>query len=227
MNPREALRAAVGYVRANPRAVVKVATDAARLRFGIPVRALLWAASQGKKKKGAPTDIELRASPPALRFAASVDAMGTPIRFSAAIRVDEVFIAPDTVRVSVRLNDVALALLGESDSAVAMLIKSGVLDLSKPGNVVKVLPKRPPFIVEAGGDRVVLDLLKVPALSNNPRFRRALSVLSPVVGVRSIETDGEHVYITLRATPRGLPEAVRAGIDGARAFRGRARTAPT
>jgi hypothetical protein len=197
---------------------MKVATDATRLRFGIPVRVLLWAASQppkaGKKpSKNAPTDIEIGASPPALRFAASVDAMGTAIRVSAAIRIEEVFIAPDTVRVAIRLNEVALALLGESDSPVAMLIKSGVLDLSKPGNVVKVLPKRPPFIVDAGGDRIVLDLLKVPALAKNARFRRLLSVLSPVVGVRAIETDGENLYVALKAMPRGLPEAINAALQ--------------
>jgi hypothetical protein len=216
MKPRDVLRAAVGYVRANPGAVVKAATDATRLRFGIPVRALVWAAGEagkgGKPKKGAPTDIELGASPPALHFAASVDAMGTPIRFSASLRVEEVFIAPDTVRVALRLNSVSLALLAESDSPVAMLIKSGVLDRSKPGNVVKVLPKRPPFIVDAGGDRIVLDLLKIPALAKNARFRRLLSVVSPVVGVRAIETDGEQLYIALKAMPRGLPEAINAAL---------------
>jgi hypothetical protein len=94
-----------------------------------------------------------------------------------------------------------------------MLIKSGVLDLSKPGNVVKVLPKRPPAIVDASGDRIVLDLMKVPALQRNPRFKRALAVLSPVLGIRSIETDGEHLYIALRATPRGLSEAVSAAMN--------------
>ena len=130
--------------------------------------------------------------------------MGTPLRVSAAIRIDDVFIGPDAVRIGVRVNDITLALLGESDSPIAMLIKSGVLDLSKPGNVVKVLPKRPPAIVDASGDRIVLDLMKVPALQGNARFRRALAVISPVLGVRAIETDGEHLYVSLRATPSGL-----------------------
>jgi hypothetical protein len=195
---------------------VKVAADATRLRFGVPVRALLWAAaraSKGKPKTGAPTDLELGVSPPALRLAMSVNAQGTPLRVSAAVRVEEVFIAPDTVRVALRVNNVSLGLLGESDSAIALLIKSGVLDLSKVGNVLKVLPKRPSFIVEAGGDRIVIDLLRVPALSNNARFRRALEVLSPVVGIRAIETDGDHVYIALRAMPRGLPDAVSAALN--------------
>ncbi len=214
MTPRDALRAVAGYVRANPRALVKVATDATRLRFGIPIRALRWAATQGKPKKNAPKDIELVPTPPALQFSASVDAMGTPIRVSAAVRIEDVYIAADTVRVAIRLKDVRLALLAESDSPIAMLIKSEMLDLTKVVNVLKVLPRRPAVIVEAGGDRIVLDLMKLPALAKNHRFRRALSVLAPVVGVRAIETDGEHLYITLRATPRGLREAVSAALEG-------------
>jgi hypothetical protein len=212
MSPGDALRAVAGYVRANPSALAKVATDATKLRFGIPIRALRWAATQppSKPSKNAPKDIELVPTPPALQLAASVDAMGTPLRVSAAIRIEEVYIAPDTVRVAVRVNDVSLALLAESDSPIAMLIKSGVLDLSKVANVVKVLPKRPPFIIEAGGDRIVVDLLKVPALAKNERFKRALSIVSPLVGIRAIETDGEHLYVTLRATPRGLREALHA-----------------
>jgi hypothetical protein len=79
--------------------------------------------------------------------------------------------------------------------------------------VVKVLPKRPAAIVDAGGDRIVVDLLKIPALAKNERFRRILSVVSPVVGIRAIETDGEHLYVTLRATPSGLREAVNAAMQ--------------
>jgi hypothetical protein len=213
MKPRDALRAFAGYVRANPTSLVKAATDATRLRFGIPIRALSWAATQSKPQKNAPKDIELVPTPPALTFSASVDAMGTPIRVSASIRIEDVYIAPDAVRIAIRLRDVSLALLAESDSPVAMLIKSGVLDLSKPGNVVKVLPKRPAAIVDAGGDRIVVDLLKIPALAKNERFRRILSVVSPVVGIRAIETDGEHLYVTLRATPSGLREAVNAAMQ--------------
>ena len=98
----------------------------------------------------------------AANCAATVDAMGTPIRASAAIRIDEVTLSSESIRVGIRLNDVKLALIGDSDAPIATLIKSGALDLSKPGNLVRHIPKRPPAIVEAEGDRVVIDLFKVP-----------------------------------------------------------------
>ncbi len=204
------MRAAVRYVRSNPRALVKAATDAASLRFGVPIVALRWASGQLRPGKSTPKDIELGSAPPALRFAATVDAMGTPVRASGAVRIDEVTITHSSVRIGVRLNELKLVLLGESDSPVAILIKSGALDLSKPGNLVKVLPKRPPAIVEAESDRIVLDLLRVPALAANSRFRRALRVITPVLGIRAIETDSDHLYVALRATPAGLREALAA-----------------
>ncbi len=207
LNPRAMLQAAVGYVRKNPEEVVRAAVNATGLRFGVPLATLRWFAGQLKGAK-APKDVEISSSPPALKLSAVVDAMGTPVRASAAIKIDEVTITEEALRIGVRLREVKLALVGESDSPVATLIKSGALDLSKPGNLVKFIPKRPPAVVEADGDRVVVDLMKVPKLAKNPHVRRALGIISPVLGIRAIEADRDHLYVKLRATPAGLPEAI-------------------
>jgi len=136
--------------------------------------------------------------------------MGTPVRASAAIKIDEIDFSPESMRIGVKLSEVKLALLGESDAPVATLIKSGALDLSKPGNLVKFLPKRPPAIVEADGDRIVVDLMKVPAIADNSRLRRLLAIVTPVINVRAVETDRDHIYVALKASPRGLPRALAA-----------------
>lgn len=206
-SPRAMIQAAVGYMRKNPDEVVRAAVNATGLRVGVPLASLRWFAGQINGSK-APKDVEISSVPPALRFSAVVDAMGTPVRASAAIKIDEVTITQESLRVGVRLRDVRLALVGESDSPVATLIKSGALDLSKPGNLVKFIPRRPPAIVEADGDRVVVDLMKLPKLANNARVRRALGVLAPVLGIRAIETDCDHLYVKLRARPSGLPKAL-------------------
>ncbi len=206
-SPRAMIKAAAGYVRKNPDEVVRAAVNATGLRFGIPLATLRWFAGQIKGAK-APKDVEISSAPPALRFSAVVDAMGTAVRASAAIKIDEVTITEESVRIGVRLREVKLALVGESESPVATLIKSGALDLSKPGNLVKFVPKKPPAVVEAEGDRVVVDLMKVPKLANDPRVKRALAVVSPILGIRAIETDRDHLYIKLRASPTGLPEAL-------------------
>lgn len=210
LNPRAMMKAAVGYVRKNPDEVVRAAVNATGLRFGVPLASLRWLAEQVQGKK-APRDVEITSTPPALKIAATVDAMGTPIRASAAIKIDEITIAPGTLRVGIRLRDVKLTVTDDSvESPVATLIKSGALDLSKPGNLAKYIPKRPAAIVEAEGDRIVLDLMKVPKLANDARIQKLIGVISPVLGIRAIETDKDHLYVKLRATPAGLPEAIAA-----------------
>jgi hypothetical protein len=214
LDARSLLNAAVDYVRRNPDELVRAAVNAAGLRFGIPLAALRYLTAQAKLPRKAPKDIEIGSSPPALRISLSVDAMGTPVRFSAAFKIDEIDLSPASMRVGVKLSDVRLALIGESDSPVATLIKSGALDLSKPGNLVKFLPKRPPAIVEADDDRIVLDLMMVPAIAANEVLRRALAIVTPVMNVRAIETDRDHLYVALRAMPRGLPAALAAIRNG-------------
>jgi hypothetical protein len=210
LDARELITAAVDYVRRNPDELVKAAVNAAGLRFGVPIAALRYLTSQAKLPKKAPQDIDIGSSPPAIRVSLSVDAMGTPVRASAAIKVDEIDLSPAAMRIGIKLSDVKLALLGESDAPVATLIKSGALDLSKPGNLVKFLPKRPGAIVEAEGDRIVVDLMKVPAVAGNWRLRRALEIMTPVINVRAVETDRDHLYVALKASPRGLPRAFAA-----------------
>src|SRR5580700_10992892 len=210
LDARELVNAAVDYIRRNPDELVKAAVNAAGLRFGVPIAALRYFTAQTRLPKKAPKDIDIGSAPPAIRVSLSVDAMGTPVRASAAIKIDEIDFSPESMRIGVRLSDVKLALLGESETAVATLIKSGALDLTKTGNLLKFLPNKPPAIVEADGDRIVVDLLKIPAIANNFWLRRALAVMTPVVGVRAIETDRDHLYIAFRASPRGLPRALAA-----------------
>jgi hypothetical protein len=204
---RDFLTAATNYIRRNPDEIVRATVNAGRLRFGVPIAALRWLAGQAKGKK-APKDIELGSVPPALRLSATIDAMGTQLRAGANVKIDEIEIGPDTIRIGLRVQDVKLKVLDDSETPVATLVKSGALDLSKPGNLVKFIPKRPKAIVDAHDDRIVLDLMHVPAIGNNARLKRALQIVSPLVGIRSVETDGDHLYVALRATPAGLREAL-------------------
>jgi hypothetical protein len=210
LDARSLLSASVDYVRRNPDELVRAAVNAVGLRFGVPIAGLRWLSSQAKLPRKAPQDIEIASSPPALRISLSVDAMGTPVRASAAIRIDEIDLSPETMRIGLRLSDVKLALIGESTAPIATLIKSGALDLSKPGNLVKFLPKRPPAIIEADDDRIVIDLMKVPAMAKNALLRRALAIVTPVMNIRAVETDRDHLYVALRASPRGLPRMIAA-----------------
>ncbi len=210
LDARAAAKAALGYLKRNPDELIQAAVNAAQLRFGIPTAALRWLADQASNAPKAPQDIELDTTSEALRVSAAVEAMGTTFRASASLRVDEIRLSADELRVGIRLQDIKLLLLAESDSPLALLIKSGALDLSRPGNLLKYLPKRSPVIVEADGDRVVLDFMRAPALKRRAGLKKALEVVTPVLGIRAIETDRSHVWIALEAAPWRVSESLQA-----------------
>lgn len=195
---------AARWLKQHPEEVFRVVRNAAGLRFGVPLDALRWAADFAGAKAGkkAPKDVQIEAVPPGLRFGASVDLMGAPVRASAVVFIEKVVMSPVELRFEIRLADVDMKVLDDkAESPVAALLKSGALDLSKPGNLANYMPKRPPMLVEAVDDRVVLDLMKHPKLAANASVRRTLGMVTPVVTVSGIETDWEHLDILLRMFP--------------------------
>lgn len=205
---RAAFRSATRFVAKNPLQMVKMARHAIGMRFAIPIDALRWFAANTPPSRNAPQDVTITAEPPAIVFAASVNLMGTPVRASAKVRIDELRVHADELRVQVQLTEVDLKLLGESDTPVATLIKSGALDLSRPGNLVKYMPKRPKVLVEAHDDIIILDLMKNPKMAGNLRLRKVLQRLTPVVNVAALGTEGDFLIVQFRATPFGFPKAL-------------------
>lgn len=201
----DGLRAGLQYLAKNPTDIFTAARHAAGLKIAIPINALRWLVSRQPAKKGAPQDVVLGANPPALSVGATMDLMGNGIRLETDIKIEELSAAPDELRVSLRLSNFRLNAL-DPNSPAAMLFKS--LDLTKPANLVNFLPQRPPALVEATGDRVVLDLMKVPKLARSALVQRLLRVLTPVFTIRDISTDGDYILIKWRPTPSGVPAAV-------------------
>src|SRR5579862_7718840 len=103
LDARFVLNAVVDYVRKNPDELVRAAINAAGLRFGVPIAALRWLSSDAKLPTKAPRDIDIGSAPPAIRITLSVDAMGTPVRASVALRVDEVDLSPSAMRIGLKL----------------------------------------------------------------------------------------------------------------------------
>lgn len=206
----KAFRSAGRFLTRNPITVMKMARHALGMRIAVPLDVMRWFIANMPPSKRAPTDVTIAAEPPAITMGATVDLMGTVVRASSTVRVEELRIHADEVRVAVRVSNVSLELLGESNSPVATLLKSGALDLSKPGNLLKFMPKKPDVLVEAHDDIIVVDLMKNPKLRLNHRLRKILSTLTPVVNVAALRTDGDFLIVALRTTPSGFPQAFQA-----------------
>ena len=170
-----------------------------------------WGASYpARYGKSAPTDLIITARPPAISLGATVAYMNQKIRISASVALDDLRAGPGELEVTLRVQDLAVKPF-DPKSPLNQLIKSGALDLKKPANLLNFLGKnKPAVIVEAVDDRFVLDLMEIPAIASNPIVERVLAALTPVVGVKSVRTDGDLLLVAVKATPAGLPAALAA-----------------
>ncbi|MFT3696917.1 MAG: hypothetical protein QM831_27495 [Kofleriaceae bacterium] len=207
---RAALRSAGRFMVKNPTTMLSMARHALGMRIAVPLDALRWFIASTPPSKKAPQDITITPRPPAIGIGATIDLMGTTVRAGASIRVEQLEISDTKFKVTLRLGDVTMKVLGESFTPVAGLIKSGALDLSKPGNLAKFMPKKPAVLVEAHDDVIVLDLMQNPKFAENDKVRGVLGTLTPVVQVAGMSTEGDFLILQLRASPFGLPRALSA-----------------
>jgi hypothetical protein len=205
--PGRAVRAVGGYLRRHPEEVLRAAKNAATFKLGVPVKALLWLVRELGGSK-VPHDLFLQARAPGIYARASFEMMKTPLRGGANIIVQSVNIGDDSILVDLRFEDITLEVTDpQAGTPVAALLQSGALDLSRPGDLLSYMPKRPQLLVAAKGNILTLDLMKHPQLSKE-RARRLVSVLVPLVGVESIRTDGEHLDVAFSALPGGPGEVL-------------------
>jgi hypothetical protein len=207
---RAALRSAGRFIAKNPTTMLSMARHALGMRIAVPLDSLRWFIAKMPPSKKAPQDVTITPRPPAIGIGATIDLMGTTVRAGASIRIDQIEVGDEKLRVTLRISDVTMKVLDNSQTPVAGLIKSGALDLSKPGNLAKFMPKRSPVLVEAHDDIVVLDLMQDAKIASNDRVRGILSTLTPVVQVSGLSTEGDFLIIQLRASPFGLPRALSA-----------------
>ncbi len=208
MDPRVIAGALGSYLKDHPEELWRVLRNALALRFGIPIAGLRWLAIKGAGKK-APRDLQIEAVPPGVRLTASLDLMGTPVRASAAVYVERVRLNEQELVLEIRLAEVSLKVTDEkSATPIAALLRSGALDLSKPGNLAAYMPKRPAILIDAKDDRIVLDLMKHPTFARSEHAQRLVRVLAPLITVTGIETGPAHLDVALRPFPRGIAEVI-------------------
>lgn len=206
---RTVVGAAGRYLRRHPEEFGRAVRSMFGLRLGVPIAAFRWLVEQVSKDPS-DADVEISAEPPGLHLAGTFENMKTRLRGSAVVFIDQIYVATDQIRITLRLEQVTLKVLSEKKTHLSALVKSGALDLSNPGNLVAELPDMPAFIADAHDNIVVIDLMREPKLRGNRMVYRAVGLLSSMITVHGIETDPTHLDVVMRTFPRGVGAAADA-----------------
>ncbi len=197
------LQRGFSYIAANPSYLIRSAVNAARMRIGVPLDGVKWLLEKAARGK-LPPDLTLEAVPPGLRVSATANVMGAAMFVSAVISVEQVVLGVDSLRVSLRVRE--LAIKPPPDSPIGGML--AVMDLTKPGDLMGFMPMKPAMILSAQGDLFVLDLLKLPKLAKNPLARRIIAALSEVLTVKELGTESDLLVLGLGAIPLGFMAAI-------------------
>jgi hypothetical protein len=206
--PREGLRAGLDYLRRHPGVILTTARNFAGLRLTLPIEALRWLVDHMPPSKKAPKDVALGTAPPAISVAATSELMGNAFRAGADVTVEDVRASTDELVVTLRVDNMTLKALGAQDSPMANLFKA--MDMSNPAALLNMLPQRSPALIEAKKNRFVVDFLKIPKIASSPLVRRALEVVTPLLSIADVRTEGDLLTVGLRARPGGLSAALAA-----------------
>ena len=206
---RDAISDLSRYVAKNPSMLLRLLSHAAALRLAVPLDALRWLATELLTGDKAPTDVTIEAQARGLHLKGQTVFMGNPMRAGATVTVKSITVAPGVLTTTVRITDLTMEALSEP-SPMSQLLASGVLNLSKPGSLLKFMGKAPAVLVDSTDDEFVLDLLQLPELRDNIRLMKALEALTPVFHVQDIFTEDDLLLIAFKATPSGVPQLVAA-----------------
>src|SRR4029078_3249889 len=134
---RAALRSAGRFMVQNPAQMLSMARHALGMRVAVPLDALRWFIGNTPPSKKAPQDVTITPRPPAIGLGATIDLMGTTVRAGASIRIDQIEVGDEKLRVTLRISDVTMKVLGDSATPVAGLIKRRARALSKQGTLTQ------------------------------------------------------------------------------------------
>lgn len=209
-DPKAVLFATASYLKAHPAEIFRTLRDMRHLRLGVPLAAIRWLAREFLRSPGGPQDVEISSAEPGIRIEATVEQMGTSLRGSCEIHVTKVTAAPSELLIDLRLKNVNVRLLDETvQTPLAALIRSGTLDLSRVASLVAYMPSRPPMLIEAADDRVVLDLMKLPQAASDSRIQSFIGLAAKIAAVESIRVVEDRLEVAFRAFPGGHNEIVR------------------
>jgi len=144
---------------------------------------------------------------PGLRISGEAQALGAPIAFAARVDADGVKVEGEQRLVRIRLSEVELSTGEDAPGPLADAIRTGMIDTERPATLIGNMVSLPDMIVEAAGQDVVIDLMKVPAIESDEMLRAALAAATSYLCVTGIRISDDAIDLQLGLLPGGMKEA--------------------
>jgi len=189
--------------RVEPAHLVGLLRQALRGRISIPLSTIRSRLAQTSEKVA----LQIEPVSPGLRIRGEAQALGAPIAFTARIDADGVRVKGDSRLVRVHLSEVELSTEDDAPGPLADAIRTGKIDTGNPATLVGNMISVPEMIVEASGQDIVIDLMKVPAIQNDEMLRAAFAAATSYLCVTGIRISDDAIELRLGLLPGGPKEA--------------------
>ena len=151
--------------------------------------------------------LEIEAVSPGLRIQGEAHALGAPIYFAARIDADGVHIEGEQRTIRLRLSEVDLSTSEDAPGPLADAIRNGMIDTNNPATLIGNMISLPDMIVEAQGQDVVIDLMRVRAIQRDEMLRTAIAAATSYLCVKGIRVSDDAIELQLGLLPGGPKEA--------------------
>jgi hypothetical protein len=172
------------------------------LEASLPLDAVRFALARRPPGKG-PERIQLASADPAVRVYLTVDLYGTKLDVGVCVLIESIIGDSDRLEVAIRVRDLQIA--APQGSPAAQLVAA--MDLTRPANLLKMMPQKHVGLLEVEGDRIAVNLLRIAALGKNEALRRVLTALS-FVRVSAVRAEADMLRVGFSFDPRTLPSSL-------------------
>lgn len=152
--------------------------------------------------------LEVSAATPGLLVRGEAHALGAAIVFSTRVDVGGIEVNGEQRTIRCRLTNVELRTDENAPGPLADAIRNGMIDTTQPGTLIGNMMALPDMIVEAQGQDVVVDLMRVPAIARDDLTRTAVATTTSLLGVTAVHVEDDAIQLKLGVLPGGPKEAV-------------------
>lgn len=151
--------------------------------------------------------LEIEPVSPGLRIQGEAHALGAPIGFAARIDADGIHIEGERRTIRIRLSDVELSTTEDAPGPLADAIRNEMIDTDNAATLIGNMITLPDMIVEAKGQDVVLDLMRIPSIQRDEMLRTAIAAATSYLCVKGIRVADDAIELQLGLLPGGPKEA--------------------